>query len=234
MTDPTEPQFDRYARDYHDLNAAAVRASGETPDYFAALKASYMSRAAPLPEDGALRAILDFGCGIGGGIPHLRRAFPDARLHGVDASGVSIAMARTASADAQFSVIEDNRLPLPDATFDLALAACVFHHIAPVERLHWMRELHRVLKPGGKLFVFEHNPLNPLTRKVVRECPFDEDAILLPRGEALALLADAGFREAKSDYIVFFPRMLAALRPLERWLSRLPLGAQYAAQGTAA
>lgn len=233
MTEP-KPQFDRYARDYRDLNAAAVRASGETPDYFAALKASYMSHAAPLPEDGAPRAILDFGCGIGGGIPHLRHVFPDARLHGVDASGESIAMARAACSDAQFSVIEDNRLPLPDATFDLALAACVFHHIAPAERLHWMRELRRVLKPGGRLFVFEHNPLNPLTRKVVRECPFDEDAILLHRGETLALLANAGFREAKSDYIVFFPHMLAALRPLERWLSPLPFGAQYAAHGTAA
>ncbi len=233
MTEP-RPQFDRYARDYRDLNAAAVRASGETPDYFAALKASYMSRVAPLPEDGTPRAILDFGCGIGGGIPHLRHVFTGARLHGVDASGESIAMARADCGDAQFSVIEDNRLPLPDATFDLALAACVFHHIAPVERLHWMRELRRVLKPGGKVFVFEHNPLNPLTRKVVREYPFDEDAILLPRGETLALLADAGFCEAKSDYIVFFPRMFAALRPLERWLSPLPLGAQYAAHGIAA
>ena len=53
-------------------------------------------------------------------------------------------------------------------------------------------------------------------------------------GETITLLADAGFREAKSDYIVFFPRMLAALRPLERWLSPLPLGAQYAAHGIAA
>lgn len=234
MTDPTKAQFDRFAHDYHDLNAAAVRASGETPAYFAALKASYMSSVAPLPETGAARAILDFGCGIGGGIPHLQYCFPDARLHGVDASGESIAMARSACGDAQFSVIADERLPLPDATFDLALAACVFHHIAPAERLHWMRELRRVLKPGGRLFVFEHNPLNPLTRKAVRECPFDEDAILLRRGETLALLASAGFGEAKSDYIVFFPRMLAALRPLERWLSRLPIGGQYAVHATAA
>lgn len=234
MTEPTKPQFDRFAHDYYDLNAAAVRASGETPDYFAALKASYMSSAASLQEAGAPRAILDFGCGIGGGIPHLRRFFPDARLHGVDASGESIAMAQAACSDARFSVIADDRLPLPDASFDLALAACVFHHIAPAQRLHWMRELARVLKPGGRLFVFEHNPLNPLTRKAVRECPFDDDAILLPRRETLALLADAGFRGAKSDYIVFFPHRLAALRPLERWLSRLPAGAQYAVHGTAA
>jgi len=234
MTDPARPQFDRFAHDYRSLNTSAVRASGETPDYFAALKASYMASAAPLRDDGVPRAILDFGCGIGGGIPHLRRCFPHAVLHGVDASGESIAVAQTDCADARFSVISDNRLPLPDATFDLALAACVFHHIAPGERLHWMRELRRVLKPGGRLFVFEHNPLNPLTRKVVRECPFDEDAVLLHRNETLMLLADAGFRETKSDYIVFFPHMLAALRPLERWLSRLPAGAQYAARGTAA
>jgi SAM-dependent methyltransferase len=234
MTEPVKPQFDRFAHDYRSLTTSAVSASGETPDYFAALKASYMSSVAPLQNEGASRAILDFGCGIGGGIPHLRRFFPHAALHGADASGESIAVARADCADACFSVIGDDRLPLPDATFDLALAACVFHHIAPASRLHWMRELGRVLKPGGTLFVFEHNPLNPLTRKVVRECPFDEDAVLLPRRETLTLLADAGFRDIKSDYIVFFPRMLAALRPLERWLSRLPAGAQYAARGTVA
>jgi hypothetical protein len=109
----------------------------------------------------------------------------------------------------------------------------VFHHIPPGERACWVSELRRVIRPGGALFVFEHNPLNPLTRKVVNDCPFDEDAILLPRRETTTLLRDAGFEDVAADYIVFFPQALAVLRPLERRLAWLPAGAQYAVHGRA-
>jgi SAM-dependent methyltransferase len=115
----------------------------------------------------------------------------------------------------------------------LAVAACVFHHIPPQDRLHWTRELNRVLKPGAQFFIYEHNPLNPLTRKVVRDCEFDEDAILLPLQESRELLLQAGFDDISHDYIVFFPRILGFLRPIERLLRSLPLGAQYAVRGTA-
>jgi len=40
------------------------------------------------------------------------------------------------------------------------------------------------------------------------------------------VLADAGFADADLRYIVFFPKVLAALRPLEPKLSRLFMGAQ--------
>ena len=36
-----------------------------------------------------------------------------------------------------------------------------------------------MLKNDGQLIIFEHNPLNPITRKIVKECEYDEDAILL-------------------------------------------------------
>jgi hypothetical protein len=46
------------------------------------------------------------------------------------------------------------------------------------------------------------------------------------------LLATAGLRDVRLDYIVFFPRILAALRPLEPRLGWLPLGAQVLVTGT--
>ena len=79
--------------------------------------------------------------------------------------------------------------------------------------------------------VFEHNPLNPVTRKAVADCPFDEDAELLYPWTVTGLLRDAGLAEVALRYIVFFPRALAALRPLEPKLSRLPAGAQVMAVG---
>jgi len=96
-----------------------------------------------------------------------------------------------------------------------------------------MSEIRRVLKPGGHTFIFEHNMLNPLTLKTVRDCPFDEDAILLPRAELLGLAQRAKFANVCCHYIVFFPHLLAFLRPLEPAMSWIPFGAQYVVHGVA-
>jgi SAM-dependent methyltransferase len=233
MNRPNDPHFDRFAREYRDLHRQSVRMSGEDPDYFAAYKIACMTER--LGTDAARRPldILDFGCGVGESIPYLQASFPGARVHGADVSGESLALASSAHPDASFARIEQMRLPLPDHSIDVALAACVYHHIAPEERGHWTRELRRVLRPNGHCFIFEHNPLNPLTQRVVRDCPFDDDAILLPRRETLDLLAENGFTDRKAGYIVFFPKALAFLRPLERLMSKLPLGAQYFVQARA-
>ena len=114
-----------------------------------------------------------------------------------------------------------------DGTFDVALAACVFHHIPHAEHGALLGELRRVLKDDGMLLVFEHNPLNPLTRQAVNTCIFDEHAVLIGaagmRGRALA----AGFATADVRYRIFFPHWARRLRPTEKWLTWLPLGAQY-------
>ena len=233
MKPPPEPHFDRYASSYGELHRDSVRLSGEEPDYFAAYKVDYMADL--LGPDLARQSlrILDFGCGVGASVPHLSAAFPNAQVHGVDVSGASIALATTSHPEAVFAVLDADRLPLPDDSIDIAMAACVYHHIAPAERERWTQELRRVLRPGGHCFIFEHNPLNPLTRRVVASCPFDDDAILLPRKESLGLLQRSGFSQRRANYIVFFPKPFAFLRPVEKLLSKLPLGAQYAAHGRA-
>ena len=118
-------------------------------------------------------------------------------------------------------------IPFADGTFDIAFAMCVFHHIERDMHVRMMSELRRVLKDGGRLFIFEHNPLNPLTVRVVNNCPFDENAVLIRSGELRRELNAAGFRSADIRYRIFFPHFLRALRPLERALTRVPLGGQY-------
>ena len=83
------------------------------------------------------------------------------------------------------------------------------------------------LAPGGFIAVFEHNPWNPLTRKAVRDCPFDEDAVLLSRRQATRLLDEAGLEPIDAAYIIFFPQEGPRLARIERRLRPLPLGAQY-------
>lgn len=228
MNESNTPEFDQYADRYTDLHRASIQASGEEPAYFSRYKAQYMaSRSAQHDKERPLD-ILDFGCGVGNSIPHLRAAFPEARLHGVDPSSESIHLAECAHSDqATFRLNAESALPYEDRSFDLVQVACVLHHIKPEQRDHWVSEIKRVLKPGGEVFVFEHNILNPLTVKAVRDCPFDEDAILLPRRELLRRVRTAGFSAISVRYIVFFPAALKFLRPLESWLSLVPFGAQY-------
>ena len=234
MTKPDTPEFDRYADAYTDLHRTNIRASGEEPSYFARYKAQYMAARLGHPAAKPTLDVLDFGCGVGNSIPHLRAAFPAARLHGVDPSGESILVAQQMHAgQATFHVNPGKVLPYSDCSFDLVQAACVFHHIRPEQRDHWISEIKRVLKPGGEIFVFEHNVLNPLTLKAVHECPFDENAILLPRHELLVRLRSAGFGTVQCRYIVFFPAALNFLRSLEPWLGFVPFGAQYAVRAIA-
>ncbi len=57
--------------------------------------------------------------------------------------------------------------------------------------------------------------------------PFDRDAITLLPGQSRRLLSTAGFRVLRTDFLFYFPKLLAGLRPVERYLSSIPLGAQY-------
>lgn len=229
---PQKPEFDQYAKSYTDLVRDSIRASGEEPSYFSAQKARYMAAWLGPHVSTSKLEVLDFGCGIGNSIPHLRDAFPAARLHGVDPSNESIRLASRAHAYAIFSTDTDEIIPYPEHSFDLVQVACVFHHISLEHRLHWMKEIRRVLKPGGHVFVFEHNMLNPLTVNSVRNSPIDVDAILLPRRELMNLARGAAFNQIRARYIVFFPKILAHLRPMESFMGWIPFGAQYVVHAT--
>jgi SAM-dependent methyltransferase len=112
-------------------------------------------------------------------------------------------------------------------------AICVLHHVAPAEWAHFMNEMRRVVRPGGLICVIEHNPLNPLTRLAVARCEFDRDAVLLGAGKARKLMAAGGLREIGARYFLLLPWEAKPARRVEGALSNIPLGAQYAAFGTA-
>lgn len=122
-------------------------------------------------------------------------------------------------------------LPYADATFDLAFAVCVAHHVPPEHWPNFFSEMRRVVRPGGVVAVIEHNPLNPLTRLAVLRCPFDEDAVLISRRKAGRLLQNAGLTEIDGRHFLVFPFANLAARKVAGWLSRMPLGAQYICSG---
>jgi ubiquinone/menaquinone biosynthesis C-methylase UbiE len=226
-------EFDRFADEYYAEHAKGLRASGESPEFFYEYKVRAIAETLRARGRSALR-ILDFGSGVGNSVPYFRKHIPAAALTCADVSRRSLAVGDARFPGATRSVeIDGERLPFDDGQFDLVFSACVFHHISHAEHVHWLRELRRVASTSATLSIFEHNPWNPLTAKVVRECPFDEHAVLIAGPDFKRTVASSGWSTPEIHYKVFFPRALAFLRPAEKWLSRVPLGAQYMALATA-
>jgi SAM-dependent methyltransferase len=221
-------EFDKFAEEYLATHRSNLAVTGEAPDYFARYKIVEVAR--------RLRAlgiqpqrVLDFGCGIGNSAPHLREAFPAAQITGVDVSEKSLAVARARFPGAADFVAYDpaQAPPAPAAGYDLVFSACVFHHIDAAEHVGIFRRLRERMAPGGVIAIFEHNPLNPVSRYIVATCPFDDNAVLIPAGELARRQRLAGFSRVGVTYTGFFPGPLKALRGLEPLIGAVPLGAQY-------
>jgi SAM-dependent methyltransferase len=224
-----QAEFDRFADEYYDQHRENVAVTGESPEYFAEYKIRKLKQILGRSNVSVSR-ICDFGSGIGNSIPFFRMHFPNALLTSSDVSERSLALSKRRYPESDnYLLIEKDRIPSEPDAFDVAFSACVFHHIAHDEHAMWLRELHRITRPGGLIAVFEHNPLNPLTVRAVNTCPFDANAKLIFARDLARRLSDAGWVSPRIQYNLFFPRGLSSLRPLETKLSWLPLGAQYIA-----
>lgn len=214
--------FDRFAGNYEQTLGRALAVAGEGAEYYAAYKAKFLQRILTSSFAGK---ILDFGCGVGLLSGFLKEHFPAAQLDGFDVSAASIE--RIPSAISSGRVFTCNTRELAE-DYQLIVVANVLHHVPAQSRQELFCELAEHLAPDGLLSIFEHNPANPVTRRVVERCPFDEDAVLLPPAETKSYLRAAKLGLLRHDYIVFMPHALAWLRPLEPWLAWIPAGAQYA------
>jgi SAM-dependent methyltransferase len=224
----TKIDFDQYAGQYEAMIAAQTGFFNRDNDYFVRYKVERAKQLTGQSLTDNVDAVLDFGCGVGRAMPHFRTAFPNADVVGCDPSADSLAIARRDNPDCRFFTIDELNAT---TKFDLVLASCVFHHIPPAERQEALRFCRDHLKPGGRLVIFEHNPFNPVTRHLVNTCDFDADAVLLRMGETVRRMRTAQFNVAETGYCLFFPDKVASLRPLEKYLSWLPLGGQYFVSG---
>ena len=221
------PEFDKFADEYRASLLQSIGASGEGPEYFAQYKVVDVLESTARKRI-AVKELLDFGCGIGGSIPFFRQLFPTARLTGGDISEKSLAIARQRFPDAaRYVAFDGAELPFETGAFDVVFTACVFHHIPESQHVSLFAEIRRVMSTDGAFYVFEHNPLNPLTVRVVNQCVFDENAVLMSSRQLRKRLIAAGFRSIETRYRIFFPHFLRALRGLESGLAWCPLGAQY-------
>jgi ubiquinone/menaquinone biosynthesis C-methylase UbiE len=224
-----QAEFDQFADEYYALLDRSIQASGEPPEFFHQYKVRDVAAAwRNIHFDRTPETILDFGAGVANCLPFFRAAFPGCRVVCLDVSARSLQMAaRRFPGEAEFVCCDGKSLPLPPASVSIAFAACVFHHIDHAEHAPILAEFRRVLQPGGLACVYEHNPFNPLTRYAVNNCPFDANARLISARRMRRRFRAAGFDTARAYYRFFFPGFLRWLRPLERWLTWCPIGAQY-------
>lgn len=226
MTNRDFDDFDEYAEEYRRIHSQSITASGADSDYFSEHKIQKLRE----HEFGDSLKILDLGCGDGNSAVFFRKYFADCEYFGIDTSDKSVAIARERNIDeARFERYNGLDIPFSDGELDVVFIACVLHHIDKSLHEKLIGEVRRVLKAGGRLYIFEHNPFNPLTRYVVRTCPFDKDAVLLTSSYMRKLLKNHRFKDVETNYTIFFPRhrIFRGLLGLEDYLKWLPLGGQY-------
>ena len=225
MSDRTFDDFDEFGRDYRSIHSKNIALSGADSFYFAEQKVLQIKKY----EGQQRQSLLDVGCGDGAAEVFFNNEFSSWELHGIDVSETSIAQAVANNVPATFSTYDGVNIPFPSGAFDVVFVAAVLHHVSFSHHANLLEEIHRVLRPGGRLYVFEHNPLNPATNYLVKTCPFDKDAKLLSHGYTKRLLSSSGFNKLTLKFTIFFPRttFFKRLLKIEDWLGWLPLGGQY-------
>jgi len=117
---------------------------------------------AALVDAAAIRAgdrVLDLGCGTGDVALLAKQRQPRARVTGLDPDPKALARARAKTARAGVEIAFEqgfgDALPFPDASFERVLSALMLHHLTPEVERATLREVMRVLAPGGTLHVLD-------------------------------------------------------------------------------
>ncbi len=158
-------------------------------------------------------SLLDAGCGTGGMLEMVRKKFPQAELTGVDQSDHALELTAGRDTGAKLIPASVHDLPFPESSFDFVLSLDVLSH-AGVDDALSLHEMHRVLRPGGRLILnlaaFEF-------LKGAHDCAVDVDRRYTQR-QVQVLLTGSGFQVERSSYwnATFAPPIA-----LLRWFSRV-------------
>jgi SAM-dependent methyltransferase len=171
---------------------------------------------------------LDVGCGTGALAQRLAGAGYE--MVGVDPSEGMLAVLRHRAPQIQAVAASGTELPFPDASFDLVLTVATLHHIADAADVRaTLAEMVRVVRPGGRVLVWDHNPRNPYWGRLMARVPQDTgEERLIGEPEILEGLRAAGAEVMLSVQLGLVPdftppRALRATGALERLVEHTPL-----------
>lgn len=168
--------------------------------------------------------VLELGSGTGLNLPH----YPGrvVRVDGVDPNPGMHGLARRRAAEVPQEVeLHETRaeeLPFDDATFDTAVSTWTLCSVDDVDRV--LAEVHRVLKPGGRLLFVEHGRapeegvarwqrrLTPLQRRVADGCHLDRDFGARLLASPLEPIREERFYDAETPKLAGFLYRMAAIK----------------------
>jgi demethylmenaquinone methyltransferase / 2-methoxy-6-polyprenyl-1,4-benzoquinol methylase len=174
---------------------------------------SWRRRALALARLGEGGRALDVGTGTGDfALALLARSPRSATVAGVDISPGMLAVAERRAARAgigtryQRLLASAESLPFADGSFDVAVAGFVIRNVGDIPGA--LREIRRVLRPGGRLVILDlHTPPNPILRRLYRS-----HAVLSPRLAAAVGSDPAAYRYLPRSIEAFYdPDALAGL-----------------------
>ena len=114
------------------------------------------------------QTVLEIGTGTGSVLLLVARAAPDATVIGLDPDPEALAVAgrtlRRAGVPIRLDRGYADRLPYPDGSVDRVLSSFMLHHLQPDAQQAALREVRRVLAPGGRLHLvdFDGAPSGPV------------------------------------------------------------------------
>lgn len=126
--------------------------------------------------------VLDVGTGPGTLVRELARQLPGLQVYGIDLSEDMIALARAHASRAhleervQFTSGDVAHLPYPDQSFDVVVSTISMHHWA--ELAQPLRELYRVLRPGGRVWIYDFRFVKAQTvEQALASTPFAQTSL---------------------------------------------------------
>ena len=142
--------------------------------------------------------VLDLGCGTGIMTIALRQSVPGAQVTGLDADEQALKIARGEAERAGANIQWDHALafdlPYPDNAFDVVMSSFMIHHLTAADKLRAFREVHRVRRPHGSLYVLDFGPpFSPVSRIQAAVMKHLEQTADNFNGRLLPMLAEAGF-----------------------------------------
>ncbi len=137
----------------HSMARGPLAAGGDP--YTADLIVESLQRSGFVLDEGA--TVLDFGCSSARVLRPLHAWRPDLDLLGCDPNQGAISWAQEHLPIAKFFVSGNNPpLELRDASVDIAYAISIWSHFDAPSAIAWLEEMHRIIRPGGALFLTTH------------------------------------------------------------------------------
>lgn len=181
-------------------------------------------------------AVLELGCGTGYFTREAARSGAEIVAIDISPELLEIARANCSAPNVRYEIQNAYGLTYPEAVFDSVVGSSILHHLEIEAAL---REIYRVLKPGGTMFFTEPNMLNPQiaiqknvpwVKRKLGDSP-DETAFF--RWPLRRLLEQKGYRDVRIEPFDFLhPKtpfaLIDRLNALGRFLENVPLISEFA------